>query len=443
MLCVMRYTLRAKCYNNEMIARLIRFIKDPTSTNIIINTSGNYLNVAFTAFFALILFRSMTPIEYGVFSVLIGISYITSNILEFGTTATIYSTVPVLFHEDDSRLYTFIKSTFFYQTFLSIVVIVSLIVSFPILDKMFFKTGAPQWILTMTACTIILFVWQNFLTNVLFASKRFFRANLYHNTSNLIKAIILIVLSVTNNISIATVIMTYGLIGPSVFFLLVLYKNYERIEPMKHASVKRDEIKLNYTLTYFAASQFYNVGLRMDLFLLSFFGLREQVGFYASAQKIILSIIATVVSISQVLSPQFAAAKTRSEINKLMKKGFTYMLIPIGIFIALILTPTAVFNLVFTENFNQAIGITKILAVPFSLSAVGTVITLYLLYTVKKPVYILISNIFFFIILSGGSYLLIPQYGMYGPPFAIAGAYIVAIGVQVAGFFKEHKNMIQ
>ena len=424
-----------------MIARLIRFIKEPTSKNIIINTSGNYLNVVFTAFFALILFRSMTPVEYGMFSVLIGLAYVMSNILEFGTTASIYSTVPALFQDDDDRLYSFIKSTLFYQTTLSVIVIGSLIISFPYLDKMFFKTGVAPWILTMTAFTIILFVWQNFLTNVLFAAKRFFHANVYLNTSNLVKAIILAILMLTDNITVASVIMTYGLIGPVVFFLMVLFKNYDRIAPIKRANFNRSEIKVNYTLTYFAASQFYNVGLRMDLFLLSFFGLREQVGYYASAQKIILSIIATIVSISQVLSPQFAAAKSRLEINKLLKKGFTYMLIPIGIFIALILTPNSFFKFIFTDNFDEAIIITKILAIPFMLSAGGTVIMLFLLYTVKKPIYILISNIAFFIIVSGGSFLLIPEKGMLGPPIAIFFAFVVAILIQVVAFVKEQKEI--
>ncbi|MDP4011553.1 MAG: oligosaccharide flippase family protein [Candidatus Roizmanbacteria bacterium] len=424
-----------------MLQRIIRFIQDPTSKNVIINTSGNYLNVIFTAFFALILFRSMTPAEYGVFSVLIGLSYVMSNILEFGTTASIYSTVPALFHEEDDRLYTFIKSTFFYQTILSVIVITALIVSFPYLDHMFFKTGAPTWVLTMTAFTILLFVWQNFLTNILFAAKRFFRANLYLNTSNVVKAIILIFLTLTGNVNIATVIMTYGLIGPLIFFLMVLYKNYEQIQPMKVAKFKRDEIKLNYTLTYFAASQFYNVGLRMDLFLLSFFGLRDQVGYYASAQKIILSIIATIVSISQVLSPQFASAKNRIEVLKLFKKGLTYMLIPVGIFIVLLFTPNILFQFIFTKTFDSAILITKILAIPFIMSAIGTIFMLFLLYTVKKPIYILISNVLFFAIVSVGSYVLIPMKGMYGPPIAISVAFCVAILIQIVAVLKEYNMM--
>ena len=79
-----------------MIKRLLNFIKKPTSKNIVINTIGNYLNVVFIAFFAFLLVRIMQPSEYGVLSVLLGIAYVLANILDFGTTASIYSYLPVM-----------------------------------------------------------------------------------------------------------------------------------------------------------------------------------------------------------------------------------------------------------------------------------------------------------------------------------------------------------
>ena len=419
--------------------RIIAFVKEPTSLHVIINTFGNYLNVFFIAFFALIMFRNMTPSDYGMFSVLLGISYVLAQILEFGTTATIYSSVPVLYGADEKGLYRFLKSTFFYQTFFSVIIITALLLSFPFLDAKFFKTGAPNWILTMTGLTVIMFIWQNFLTNILFAAKRFFRANIYLNAANIGKAFVMIILAYTGNLTVATVIMTYGFIGPLIFFILFLIKNYERIPSVRKAEIHRDEVKFGYTVTYFAASQFYNVGLRMDLFLMSFFGLGAAVGYYASAQKIILSIVATIVSISQVLSPQFAAITTRFEAIKLIKKGLLYMLIPCGIFVALFLTPKFIFELVLTDSFAPGIAVTRMLAFPFMISALATVTMLFLLYTVKKPIYILISNIAFFIIVSFGSYYLIPIQGMFGPPIAITAGFIVALGIQIIGLVKEIK----
>ena len=98
-------------------------------------------------------------------------------------------------------------------------------------------------------------------------------------------------------------------------------------------------------------------------------------------------------------------------------------------------------NLFFTENFAQTASITKALCLPFILYALGSLPMLFLLYTVKKPIYILISNIFFFIILTVGSYILIPRMGVFGPPYAIAAALIIAISIQVIASIKEFKKM--
>src|SRR3990167_5637760 len=122
-----------------MIPRLINFIKKPTSKNVLINTLGNYLNVFFTAFFALILVRILTPSKYGILSVLLGIAYVLANILDFGTTATIYSYLPALYEKKTYQLYRFIKSTFYYQSIFSLTVILILLFTFPYLDKIFFK----------------------------------------------------------------------------------------------------------------------------------------------------------------------------------------------------------------------------------------------------------------------------------------------------------------
>ncbi len=420
-----------------MIKKAQDFLHDPTSIHVLINTLGNYLNVAFTAFFALILVRILSPSQYGVLSVLLGIAYVLANVLEFGTTATIYSTVPALYGKNNKQMYSFIKSTFFFQSIFAVTVITILFLTFPWLDRVFFKTGAPLWELYLTAISVLLFIWQNFLTNILFAAKRFLRANLYINAANVVKTVFVLAAAYFGSINVGIVIFAFGVLGPATFFLLMLWRNMPLMTDMKQASIRKEEVKFSYTMTYFVASQFYNLGLRMDLFLLSFFGLREQVGYYGLAQKIILTIIASIISISQVLSPRFATISNKTEARKQIKTGLIYMMIPTAIFIALYFTPEVIFRWVFTDQFKETAAITHILAIPFILNALGTIPNLFLLYTVKKPGYILLSNVIFFLIITIGSYLLIPQKGMYGPPYAIFTAFIAAVGIQAAVVWKE------
>jgi len=86
-----------------------------------------------------------------------------ANILDFGTTATIYSYLPALYEKKSHDLYSFIKSIFLYQSFFSFLVIAGLFISFPYLDKVFFKTEAPLWELWLTSFSVLFFIWQNFL----------------------------------------------------------------------------------------------------------------------------------------------------------------------------------------------------------------------------------------------------------------------------------------
>src|SRR3989339_1112159 len=177
-----------------MIQRIFNFIKKPTSKDVIINTVGNYLNVVFIAFFAFLLVRILAPSQYGVLSVLLGISYVLANVLDFGTTASIYSYLPVMIEKKHKNIYVFLKTILVYQTGFSAIVITLLLITFPYLDKIFFKTNAPSWELYITTFSVLFFVWQNYTINALNAAKQFFKANLYLNLSNLIKTAVIIIL---------------------------------------------------------------------------------------------------------------------------------------------------------------------------------------------------------------------------------------------------------
>ena len=270
------------------------------------------------------------------------------------------------------------------------------------------------------------------------------RANIYLSLSNLIKTIVIIVLAYMGKATVGIIIFVFGVVGPAAFFLLLLFLNRKVLTHFLAAEIKKEEFRFGYTLTYFLASQFYNLGLRMDLFLLAYFDFlisKDVLGYYTLAQKIILTVITSIVSITQVISPRFAMIKTKKDVKAQLKIAFYYMLIPTAIFIALYFTPRFIFELVFTGKYVQTEAITKALSLPFIISAIGSVPMLFLLYTVKKPFHILTSNILFFIILSGGSYWLIPKFGVFGPPIAIAAAFIIATIIQTWAAYDEYKKL--
>jgi len=424
-----------------MLERLKNFIKNPSSRNVTINTIGNYLNVAFTAFFALVLVRIMNPSEYGVLSVLLGIAYVLANVLDFGTTATIYSNIPLLLDSKSNRIYSFIKTTFTFQSIFSGCVIVILLVSFPYLDKAFFKTGAPSWELYITAFSVLFLIWQNFVLNILFAAKKFLQANIYNNLQNVIKMLILFFIIYTKTVTVGGVIFIYGIIGPIVFFAMLFFEKKDLIFILAKSQIKKEEFKFGYTATFFIANQLFNLGARMDLFLLSFFGLRSDVGYYGLAQKIILSVMTTVMSITQVLSPNFAKIKTKKEVLRELKHGATYLLIPAGIFILLFILPNQVFYAFFTEKFAKTAFITRYLVPAYLLFTFWNLPLQFILYTVKKPVYMLIANTLYFGVMTVGCMLLIPTLHVRAPLYINFIAMLAPAVVLSLASYYEYKKL--
>lgn len=425
-----------------MIQRLFNFIKKPTSKDVIINTIGNYLNVVFIAFFAFLLVRIMQPSEYGVLSVLLGISYVLANILDFGTTASIYSYLPVMIEKKQKNIYVFLKTIFFYQTSFSLVIIALLFIFFPFLDKVFFKTGAPWWELYITTFSVLFLVWQNYAINALFAAKRFLKANVFLNLSNLIKTIVIFVMIPMHLITVGSIIFVFGIMGPVIFFILLFFDKKHVISSILKAQIKKEEFRFGYTITFFIASQFFNIAQRMDLFLLSYFLSKSpEVGYYGLAQKIILTVIASIASITQVLSPRFSKIVSQEEVRREFRTGLVYLLIPILFFIALYFTPNVVFYLFFTEKFAQTALITKSLTWPYLIYTFLNLPVLFLLYTVKKPAYILISNLVIFIIISLGCYYLIPVIKLAGPPYALALSFFIGMIILSITSFIEYKKL--
>lgn len=425
-----------------MLQKLLRFIKQPTSREIIINTIGNYLNVFFTAFWAFLLVRIMSPSDYGVLSVLLSISYVLANILDFGTTASIYSYLPNIFENKREKAYVFLKTIFTYQTVFSFIIITLLFVFFPYLDKLFFKTDAPLWELYLTAFSVIFFIWQNYVINALNATKKFLFSNIILNISNIIKTLFIFILYKFNLVNVGSIIFTFGILGPAFFFIILFFKKNNTILNVLKAKIKKEEFRFGYTFSFFIASQFSNLALRMDLFLLSFFYPRSpQIGYYGLSQKIILTILASITAVTQVLSPNFAKITSKIEAKKQLINGFLYLLIPAGLFIILYFTPEWIFNLFFTKKYSQTVAITHALSLAFILCSFLNLPFLFILYTAKKTFPILLTNLIFFIIVSIGCYFLIPFFGVFGPSIAIGFGFFVSLIILTYYNFIEYKKL--
>lgn len=427
-----------------LLQRIPTLLASKTGRLIIINTAGTYLNVAFALIFVLLMTRTLERVEYGAMTVLLNISYILANIMEFGTTATIYSQIPALHQTKETYhdLLSFIKTTLSYQTILSLIVVLLLIVAFPTLDARFFKTNSHISILVVTAFSVLCFVWQNTIMNMFFAVKKFAEANIWLNVSNVVKTGIILLMLPFGFVNTGSVIFVFGIVGPAIFVAISSWRYRKNIKTMLLVSkISRSHIKIEYTLTNFIAQQFFNLGMRMDLFILSFYGLRVQVADYGLSQKIILTIISTVVSITQVLSPRYAVLKDKLQAKSELKHSLLYLTLPTLCFALLLIVPESLFTLVFTDKFVETPLFTRLLGAVFIIFSLGQVFALFHLYTFKKPHILLWTNIVFFIIMTIGCLTLIPIWGAVAAPIVLAFALTITVGLQGGYFVREYKRM--
>jgi len=420
--------------------RLIRLFKLPTTRDVLINTLGNYMAVFFVALYAIILFRIMPIAEYGVFSVLFAIAYLLANILDFGVTASIYSYLPEL-QGNRKATVRFIKTNFVFQTVLVAIVLFVSYFFIDLLDSKILKLDVPSSYYFWTFISIPFFIWQNFVLNVLFATKRFLYGNILNNIAYVTKLLLLFFLILTDNVTPETVIIAFGIVSQVIFFAILIHHKRSFFWQLLHEPLEWAQVRLTYTLTFFASSQLFNLASRIDLFMLSYFLTKTEVGYYGLAQKIILTVLTMINSITQVLSPQFAAAKTKQEVISLLKKGMFYMMLPTSMFLLLIVLPQELFVLAFKEKVTRAVAITRLLAAPYTMYGLTAIPVLFFLYTIKKPVHLLIINFIFLVVVSIGCFIFIPIYGVNAPPMVFAAAFIIAALYIVVFFIKELRMM--
>lgn len=399
--------------------RLITLAKTKTSLNILINTVGTYFGVLTTIIYFLALARYFSKPEMAVYSVLFAIANVLANFFDLGVNASIYANVPHFVH---NRIQTmeFVKSNLIFQTVIAFAALSLLWLFIPIINTNLLNLNTTYDNYFWTFVSVFFFMWQNTVLNTLFAREQFLYANIAQTIANVSKIALVLLLMYLNKLTVTNTIIVLGVFGQVLFIICILIKQRSLVTDFIRAPINRADIKLRYMGTYFIATQAFTLASRLDLFMIAHYLPLERVGEYSIAQKIILNIITTVNSITQVVSPQFAKVKSRHEITQLLKHSLTYILLPAGVFAAAVITPDFIYTLVLSEKWTHAIGITRALSGIYIFYTILNIPLLFFLYTIKKPIYILAINLIFLSIMAVGNYLLIPTFGVYGPAIAMA-----------------------
>jgi O-antigen/teichoic acid export membrane protein len=349
-------------------------------------------------------------------------------VLSFGTPGTIYAHLPERLNDKKSVM-NFVFSNLVFLTVLSGMSLIFLYLISEYADQAFFKTGASQLQFLIVAIGTQFLVWQNFLRDVLNSAGKFFQINVAVNLSNFFKALILVALFLNGGISITNTLITLLFVGPAVVFFVIISNRRWVIKSITQSIISRGNVKFGFTFTYMIASQIFSLASRIDLFLISYFLTRPEVGYYGLSQRIVLAVITSSDSITQVMSPQFSTIRDKGRVWTLLKQGSTCMLLPTAVLIAIVLTPNTIFELVFGTEYTTSTGVTKALSIAYLPYSFYMIVSLFFLYTIKKPKFFLTSNLIFLIATVSLNIFLIPKYRLYATPISFL------VGFSLAGIF--------
>ncbi len=411
-----------------MISRAIKRINAlPHSKNVIINTLGTYIGFVFSGLYIIFFVRALTPVEFGTLSILQAFSYLLTNLLSFGMPASVYAHLPSHRH-NRQELAQYILSNLLVMTLFSSLSLIAIYTFMIDIDTTYLKTFSPNIHFILMLVGTQLYIWQNYLSDTLNASGHFLHINISNNVSHVVRMAVLIALALTDSLSVGSILFVMGFIGPSVVFIRTAIRWRSFMGEIMRNSLSRRTVRLSYTFTYYVATQLYQIASRADLFIVSYFLTRPEVGFYGLSQKILLAIATSSDSITQVLSAQFAKVQTRQEATSLLRSMSTYMLLPMGLFAGALLMPQQVYTLIFSAEYDTSTFLTKTLAGAYIFTPLISGSLLFFLYTIRKPTYLLISNSILCATVLILNTSLVPRMRLYAPAITYAVAFsLVAV----------------
>ena len=119
------------------------------------------------------------------------------------------------------------------------------------------------------------------------------------------------------------------------------------------------------------------------------------------------------------------------------------MSVPVMLYFGVVITPFFAFELFFTKTFAETADIARALSGGYILFSLSAVPLLFFLYTIKKPVHLLLVNLLFLIGIVTGCFLFIPKFALFGPPIAFGLTSVLIVIYIATAFIYQWNKMVE
>ncbi|MBI2596949.1 oligosaccharide flippase family protein [Candidatus Daviesbacteria bacterium] len=403
---------------------------------------GTIINGVLGAIFYILMARFLGPADFGLLTVTIVTLTLISDIGDLGINTGLIRFVSSSLKTDKEKAFRFLKLSLEIKFLVWLLILISGFFLSPIVSSLIF--GKPELIVPLRLAMIgvggaLLF---SFATSALQSFQKFFLWSFVNISSNLLRLLIILFLSFSQQLNLFYGISTYIILPFFGFSLTLLFLPAKRILAVSNErSVAKEFFRFNKWValfTFIAA-----ISSRLDTFLNTRLLSVQDIGIYGAANQLTQIIPQVVGALGVVAAPKFASFQDNKQMLNYFKK-FQFLVLGLSLLISLAI-PLSFFALPFLYGSKYLQSVT-----PFIILLVAMLVFLIsvplhnciIFYFGRSDIFVWISIIHLFIIGVLG-YLMITNYGVIGTALTVLVGMIANFLLPLFWFIKLNKEKVK
>lgn len=420
----------------EKINQIYHLAFTQTAKRTYLTTFGAGISAFLGFIFSIVVARSISPYDFGIFSVIMNFIIILFVICDVGLSSSVLRFLPQAIRDGrKEESFKIIKLAFLFTLGISgFLFLVLLLFASPLAQVLF--THKELFLPLAIVSFSLLGLTLSFLfTTILQGQQRFLFAVITDNSVLLVKVLATLLLLILGKLTLISVLIIFAstsfvgvlvgliFIGPKFLFT-------------------RTDWAVGKSLLFFGvwvalARMANSVSGRIDTMMLIRYVDPEQVGFYAAAQRMTFVFLVLINGMTAVLSPKFSGLKTNQEALSLFKKScllIALLFIPI---VVLYLLAPWVTVAIYGDAYVSSIYIFRWLLVSSFFFVTTSIPTLGILYYLGLSKFFALLSIIQLSAIFVGNLILIPVFGVIGPAVSLVFAYGLVFVLSLIVFLRK------
>lgn len=375
--------------------------------------TGN-VSAAFLGFlFTLIVARSLSIYDFGIFSAVLNLVIIVSSLADLGISSGAVNFVAEHWAQGNHvKANEYIKASFMFRLVATLLISALVLLFSPFISERLLASSDPKMAI-WTTVVVVFWFFDLFFPYILQAKKMFLSSVIYDNSYYVGRLLFAFAFYLMGMLTLDNAFWSFGagFLVTIVFTFIYIKTDFLKAKPQKEEYVKLVKFSGWIGINRIVSS----ISGRMDIQMLAAMVGAVATGLYSIPSRLASFIIVLSGSYSSVLATRLASFGDREKEKKYIIKS-TLALLPITVgIVAWIILAEPFMVILFGQKYLPAVPIFQALAaaqIPFlfTVPAVSAII-----YSMKKTIYIGTLSFFQLAAIFALNFYLIPKYGVFGP----------------------------